>query len=99
MLESMKRQILPPRDDLSREEIFDYFGSQFFTKLEPELRNFLVRTAFLPRITVKMAEELTGLPYASSLLAQLTRNNYFTERHDSTETVYRYHQLLGGSFS
>ena len=95
MLESTKRQILPPsRDKLSREEIFDYFGSQIFVKLEPELRRFLLKTAFLPGITVKMAEELTCLPYTAGLLARLTRNNYFTERHLSPEPVYRYHQLF-----
>ena len=94
MLESLKQMILTSHDNLSREEIFAYFGGQFFFKLEPELRNFLTRTAFLPRITVKMAEELTGLPHAVDLLARLARDNNFTERQSSPEPVYRYHQLL-----
>ena len=95
MLESVSRKIQPSyHDKLSREEIFDYFGNQIFAKLESELQSFMIKTAFLPRITVRMAEELTGLPYAAGLLALLTRNNYFTERHCSPEPVYRYHQLL-----
>ncbi len=95
MLESMKVQIF--RDEpgkLSREDIIDYFGTQFFARIDRELQVFLLKTAFLPRITVSMAKELTGLSNAAAILSRLTRNSYFTERDHSPEPVFRYHQLL-----
>jgi LuxR family maltose regulon positive regulatory protein len=95
MLESMKAQISPRYSGgLSRDEIIDYFGTQFFARLDKELQDFLLKTAFLPRITVGMAEKLTGLPHSANILSRLARNSYFTERDHSPEPVYRYHQLL-----
>ena len=79
---------------LSHDEIIDYFGNQVFDRLDSRLQQFLLKTAFLPRITVRMAEELTGLPDSVELLNRLAKNGYFTERDNSAEPVYRYHQLM-----
>jgi LuxR family maltose regulon positive regulatory protein len=95
MLESMKAQISSRYSgQLNRDEIIDYFGTQFFASIEKELQDFLLKTAFLPRITVKMAENLTGLSHAGNILSRLARNGYFTERDQASEPIYRYHQLL-----
>ena len=78
----------------SHDEIVDYFGNQVFDRLDGELQRFLLKTAFLPRITVKTAEGLTGHPDSADLLDRLYKNGHFTERDSSKEPVFRYHQLM-----
>ena len=95
MLESLKRGIEPHLPGmLTSEEILNYFGSELFNKTDKEIQDFLLKTAFLPKTTVKMAETLTGLPNADSILSALNRNNNFTQKHYSAEPVYQYHQLF-----
>ena len=95
MLESVKRGIEPQRlGKLTPEEIFDYFGSVLFDKTDKEIQNFLLKTAFLPKMTAKMAEELTDLPSAGRILSSLSRNNYFTEKRILAEPIYQYHPLF-----
>jgi hypothetical protein len=58
------------------------------------MKSFLLRSAFLPRMTAGMAERLTGNRRASQILSYLSRNNYFTETHPAPEPVYQYHALF-----
>ena len=95
ILEGIKRGIEPRSlGRLTPEEIIDYFGSELFEKTDKEIQDFLLKTAFLPKITAKIAEKLTGLPNADSILSTLNRNNNFTQKHYSEEPVYQYHQLF-----
>ena len=95
ILEGIKRGIEPRSlGRLTPEEIIDYFGSELFDKTDKEIQDFLLKTAFLPKITVKIAEKLTGLPNAGSILSTLNRNNNFTQKYYSEEPVYQYHQLF-----
>ena len=41
-----------------------------------------------------MAEELTDLSSAGSILSTLNRNNYFTEKRFQNEPIYQYHPLF-----
>ena len=75
-------------------EIFDYFGEEIYSRLGKEMKEFLLRSAFLPRMTAGMAERLTGNPRADRILSYLSRHNYFTEMHPATEPVYQYHALF-----
>ncbi len=95
MLESVKRGTQPQVvGKLTPEEIFDYFGNELFNKTDEETREFFLKTVFLPKMTVKMAEDLTGLPHANQILSTLSRNNYFTEKRFMTEPIYQYHPLF-----
>ncbi len=95
MLESIKRGIEPKLlGKLTPEEITDYFASVLFHKTDKEIQEFFLKTAFLPKMTAKMAEELTGLPNAGGILSTLSRNNYFTEKRFLEETMYQYHPLF-----
>lgn len=76
------------------EEIFDYFGDELLKKTDEEKRLFLLKTAFLPKMTASTAELLTGVRTAERILSQLSRDNYFTEKHILRESVYRYHPLF-----
>jgi DNA-binding SARP family transcriptional activator len=75
-------------------EIIDYFGSEIFRRLDEERRTFLLRTAFLPRMTASMAEKLTGVERAGSILSEMNRNNQFTKKNPQREPVYEYHDLF-----
>ncbi|MDM8549731.1 BTAD domain-containing putative transcriptional regulator [Desulfobacterales bacterium HSG2] len=81
-------------DNHTPEEIFSYFASEIFDKTDEETRNFLLRTAFLPEMSVKTAESLTDSPHTHHILSELDRNNYFVEKFFHAETVYRYHPLF-----
>jgi LuxR family maltose regulon positive regulatory protein len=95
MLESIKRGIEPHKlGKLTSEEIIDYFGTVLFDKTDEEIQDFLLKTAFLPRMTARTAEELTDISHAGRILSTLSRNNYFTEKHSLGEAVYQYHPLF-----
>jgi LuxR family maltose regulon positive regulatory protein len=75
-------------------ELIDYFGSEIFQGLDEGQRNFLLRTAFLPRMTATMAENLTGSERASQILSGMYRHNLFTEKYPQRDPVYVYHALF-----
>jgi ATP/maltotriose-dependent transcriptional regulator MalT/DNA-binding SARP family transcriptional activator len=76
------------------EVLFDYLAREVLKQLDPETQGFLLKTAFCPSMTAKMAEKLTGLPGAGSLLEQLYRSRHFTERRPGKEPLYQYHPLF-----
>ena len=75
-------------------EIIDYFGSEIFRRLDEKRRGFLLRTAFLPRMTPLMAEKLTGAERAGPILSEMNRQNQFTKKYLQREPVYEYHDLF-----
>ncbi len=84
-------------EDLGRQtpqEIVDYFGGTVFDRLDADTRDFLLKTSFLPSMTVRMAQELTGNPQGGRLLSFLHRNGDFTEKRSHAEPVYQYHPLF-----
>lgn len=95
MAESVKRGVEPQLlGKLTPEEIIDYFGKELFDKTEKEIQEFFLKTAFLNKMTTKMAEKLTELPTADRILSTLSRNNYFTEKRFHIEPIYQYHPLF-----
>ncbi len=75
--------------------IFDYLADEVFQKLEPEVQDFSLKTAFLPQMTAAMASELTGQAQAGTRLADGHRNNYFVNlKQADPEPVYEYHPLV-----
>jgi len=81
-------------DAESAEDIFDYFGEEILDQIDPETRNFYIKTSFMPRMTSKMAEKLTGIERAGDILSNLSRRNLFTEKHFEAEPVYSYHPMF-----
>ena len=96
MLERAKIEDFEPQEagEYKPEEIFDYFANEIFDRTNKEVQEFLLKTSILPKMTSKMAEELTGLSSASRLLSMLSRNNYFTEKRFHSEPIYQYHPLF-----
>jgi ATP/maltotriose-dependent transcriptional regulator MalT len=81
-------------NDHPPEEIFDYFGSEVFRKQGKRIQSFLMSTAFLPRMTARMAEQQTGDARAERILSYLNRNNYFTDKRLHPVAIYEYHSLF-----
>jgi len=73
---------------------FSYFASEYFASAGEEVREFLLRTSWLPLMTSSMAMELSGYSDAESILTGLVNSNFFIERHRTGETVYRFHALF-----
>jgi ATP/maltotriose-dependent transcriptional regulator MalT len=71
--------------------IFDYLAGEIFDRFEPKTQQFLLRVACLPRVSVEVAEALTGEPRAGRLLLNLSQNDYFVREVPGEEG--RYYQL------
>ncbi|MCX5844196.1 MAG: hypothetical protein NT022_10725, partial [Deltaproteobacteria bacterium] len=78
---------------LASEEVFTYFMCEIFAHLDQKTRHFFLTTAFLPKMTVNMAEELTGNSAAGDILRYMVHNNFFISRQFHTNPVYEYHPL------
>jgi len=96
MLESLKREKIEYQslERISSEKIFDYFAYEVFRKIDGETQKFLLMTAFLPAMTKKMCEQLTGINSSERILENLSRENYFTETLFADKPVYHYHPLF-----
>ena len=90
------RHELPDRpNDASREAIFGYFASEILEREAPALRDFLMKSAFLGRMTAKDAARVTDNPKAGTILSRLVRRNYFTlSRQDKQSRIFEYHPLF-----
>ena len=75
-------------------KVFEYFAGEIFAGLGEKEKNFLLKSACLPKMTARMAERITGVSRAGKFLSYLNRNNYFTEVHRDAEPVYEYHPLF-----
>jgi ATP/maltotriose-dependent transcriptional regulator MalT len=86
MLEGIKRGTEPQRlRNPSSTEIIDYFGNVLFDKADKEIQDFLLKTAFLPKMIARTAEELTDISQGGRILSSLSRNNYFIEKRLDAE--------------
>lgn len=74
--------------------LVDYFAEESFAKAPANQREFLIKTAFLPRMTVAMGERAAGQSDAGAILAELNRQNLFTDRRGGHEGIYEYHPLF-----
>jgi LuxR family maltose regulon positive regulatory protein len=75
------------------EGVFEYFAAEIFRHLDAKIQEFFLTTAFLPKMTIPMAEGLTGDQAAGGVLRALNRNNYFIISHAGVKGMYEYHPL------
>ncbi|MBU1172349.1 MAG: hypothetical protein KKD44_22560 [Proteobacteria bacterium] len=95
MAEAMKRknQHLKVMGTFTREEIFTYFVQEVFKGLDEKTRSFMLKTAYLSKMTTAMACELSGEAFSGRILSDMVRCNYFiSERFDPLPS-YEYHPL------
>ena len=81
--------------DAPPQAVFDYLAGEIFERFEAATRTFLLRIACLPRMTVEVAQALSGESKAGRLLVNLALNNYFVSEGQSDEgRIYQLHPLL-----
>jgi len=96
LTESLRSQRLDLHQlsSLTPGEIYQYFATEILRKTDREEQEFLLTTAFLPSLTARMAEALTGNKGAGRILQQLSDRGYFTVRHNEDRPAFRYHPLF-----
>ncbi|HHO67802.1 MAG TPA: hypothetical protein ENK12_02110 [Gammaproteobacteria bacterium] len=77
-----------------RQILFDYFAGETLQQVDDQVRDFLLKTALLPRMHVRAARSLTGNPRAGQILERLRRQNFFTLLHPGSPPAYEYHALF-----
>lgn len=81
--------------ELPSEQLFDYFAAEVFSRLEQEVRDFLLTTALPPTLTVQTAQRLTSSKNAGQILSMLSRRHFFTDRlTGGDDQEYKYHPLF-----
>lgn len=78
----------------SSQVMFDYFAKEIFDHIATATQQLLLMSAFVPIVSVAIAQELSGLPDAAERLEWLRRKNYFISRR-ANDNSYEYHPLFG----
>jgi LuxR family maltose regulon positive regulatory protein len=75
--------------------VIDYLGAEVLASQPQELREFLVRTSVLERLSAPLCDAVTGGRRAGELLEATERANLFVIPLDDKRQWYRYHHLFG----
>jgi len=74
--------------------IVDYVGEEVLDALPSQLRDFLLQTSVLSRLSAPLANAVTDGTDAARMLAEIQRGNLFLTALDDEGRWYRYHQLF-----
>lgn len=74
--------------------IVDYLAEEVLQLQTPDIRDFLLRTSVLDRLTGPLCDAVTGQPGGRSRLVALDRANLFLVPLDDRRQWYRYHHLF-----
>jgi len=76
------------------QQIVDYLGFEVLDNEPPELRDFMIQSAVLERLSGPLCAAVTGNRDSGVLLRKLERENAFVVALDSKREWYRYHHLF-----
>ena len=76
-------------------EIVDYLVPEVLDRQKPEVREFLLRTSVLERLSGPLCDALLERGDSARRLVELERANLFVVSLDARRHWYRYHQLFG----
>ena len=79
----------------SARQVADYLTAEVLTALDPQTREFLVRTSVLDRFTPELCDAVVDREDSAAVVAQLARSNMFLVASDARGEWYRYHHLFG----
>ncbi len=74
--------------------VIDYFDSEIFDGLSPEVKQFLLRTCIVNRFNEEIAEALTDNINVHEVIEYLQRQNLFIVQFNDPQQWFRYHHLL-----
>ena len=75
--------------------VVDYLTTEVLARQPPEVREFLLRTSMLSRLSGPLCDAVMGRDGSATLLAELERSNLLLIPLDGRREWYRYHHLLG----
>ena len=75
--------------------VIDYLADEVLARQPPEVRDFLLRTAVLERLSGPLCDAVTGRADGTRMLEELERGNLFVVPLDAERSWYRYHHLFG----
>ncbi|MCB1896908.1 MAG: AAA family ATPase [Zoogloeaceae bacterium] len=75
-------------------EISVYLTENVLANMPRQLLDFMLRISVLDRVSGALAAEVTDIPNAAGLLAQLERSNLFLAPLDDAHEWYRFHALF-----
>ncbi len=74
--------------------IVDYLADEVLRRQPEEIRDFLLQTSILDRLTDPLCDAVTGRNGSKALLGSLERGNLFVIPLDDKRRWYRYHHLF-----
>lgn len=74
--------------------VIDYLADEVLARQDARVRDFLLRTAILDRLTGSLCDAVTGGTGGATVLADLDRGNVFLVPLDAERSWYRYHHLF-----
>ena len=74
--------------------VIDYLADEVLARQPDEVRDFLLRTAVLDRLTGPLCDAVTGRADGTRMLEDLERGNLFLVPLDTERSWYRYHHLF-----
>ena len=75
-------------------DITDYLASDVLMRQPQALRDFLLKTAVLERMSADLCDHVTGLHNSADTLARIERGNLFLVALDEDRRWFRYHHLF-----
>ena len=75
--------------------VLDYLGTEVLAALPADLRDFVLRTSILRRLSPESCQAVTGRPDAAALLDRAERAGVFLSAIDPGRQWFRYHRLFG----
>lgn len=77
-------------------ELADYLADNVLSLQTPRIREFLLRTSLLTRLSAPLCDALLGWQDSQSILLFLERNGLFLRSLDSELRWFKYHTLFSG---
>lgn len=75
-------------------DVYSFFAGEIGKTLDGRMRDFLIKTSFLPHITIRAAKNLTGYEECEDVLNYLVSHNLFAARKDTEPVTFQYHSLF-----
>ena len=75
-------------------EVAGYFFDEVLRRQPPDLREFMLSTSVVQRLSAPLCDAMTNRADSARLLAQLEHDNAFLVPLDRQRTWYRYHHLF-----
>lgn len=77
-----------------RRNVLEYLADEVFEQQSPSVRDFLLETSVLDRLTPALCDEITGRQDAAAVLGELEQAGLFLVPLDEERRWYRYHQAF-----